>query len=102
MTYIEKAIKLEPENPRTYLYKGIFLQDMNNTNEAVEFYKKCIELNENYKPVYNKIIDVLNSLGKYRDALAYKDKAESFNYDREITFNNIGESYYYVNEYDKA
>lgn len=102
MPYIEKAIKLEPENPRTYLYKGIFLQEMNNTNEAIEFYKKCIDLNENYKPVYNRIIDALNGLGKYSDALTYKDKAESFNYDKEITFNNIGESYYYLNKYDKA
>lgn len=100
--YIDKAIELEPKNPRTYLYKGIFLQEMDNTNEAIEFYKKCIDLNENYKPVYNRIIDALNSLERYSDALTYKDKAESFNYDKEITFNNIGKSYFYLNEYNKA
>ena len=44
--YIDKAIEIEPENPRVHLYKGIFLEEMGKSfYSLLEFYYMlCIGL----------------------------------------------------------
>ena len=92
--YIDKAIEIEPENPRVHLYKGIFLEEMGMLNEALESYEKSNSLDEKYEPVYNRMISVLNKLHKYKDVFEIAKVAEEFNYDKEVFYNSLAEAYY--------
>ena len=92
--YIDKAIEIEPENPRVHLYKGIFLEEMGMLNEALESYEKSNSLDEKYEPVYNRMISVLNKLHKYKDVFEIAKIAEEFNYDKEVFYNSLAEAYY--------
>ena len=92
--YIDKAIEIEPENPRVHLYKGIFLEEMGMLNEALESYKKSNSLDKKYEPVYNRMISVLNKLHKYKDVFEIAKIAEGFNYDKEVFYNSLAEAYY--------
>ena len=94
INYVDKAIEIEPKNPRTYLYKGIFLEEMGKFNEALEAYEKSNSLDEKYEPVYNRLISVLNKLNKYKEAFKIAKVAEKFNYDKEVFYNNLAEAYY--------
>ncbi|MDY4077472.1 MAG: hypothetical protein SOY42_01590 [Clostridium sp.] len=92
--YIDKAIEIEPENPRVHLYKGIFLEEMGMLNEALESYEKSKSLDKKYEPVYNRMISVLNKLHKYKDVFEIAKVAEEFNYDKEVFYNSLAEAYY--------
>ena len=92
--YIDKAIEIEPENPRVHLYKGIFLEEMGMLNEALESYEKSNSLDKKYEPVYNRMISVLNKLHKYKDVFEIAKIAEEFNYDKEVFYNSLAEAYY--------
>ena len=91
---IDKAIEFEPENPRVYLYKGIFLEEMGRLDEALEFYEKSKSLDTKYEPVYNRMISVLNKLHKYKEVFELAKIAEEFNYDKEVFYNSLAETYY--------
>ncbi len=43
--YFDKAIRLTPENAGIYLTQGVYLQKRGKLNEAIESYKKSLELN---------------------------------------------------------
>lgn len=101
--YVDKAIELEPENPRTYLYKGILLEEMGRLEEALKAHEKAKELNEKYKPVYNRIMSVLNKLGRYQEVFEIANKIEEgFNYDKEIFYNSLAEAYYNTGNVSEA
>ncbi len=48
LSYIDKALKLSPENEILYFLKGIVLENMNKKEEAIKSYLKAIALKENY------------------------------------------------------
>lgn len=45
--YFDKAIRLTPENAGIYLTQGVYLQKRGKLAEAIESYKKALELNPN-------------------------------------------------------
>ncbi len=44
--HIDKAIAIRPDDPATILYKGINLEHFGKTNEAIEYYKKYVDVPE--------------------------------------------------------
>jgi tetratricopeptide (TPR) repeat protein len=43
--YLDKAIKMSPENDGVYVAKGVYLQRRKRIKEAIENYKKALEFN---------------------------------------------------------
>ncbi|MDP1652011.1 MAG: tetratricopeptide repeat protein [Rhodocyclaceae bacterium] len=46
-SYFDKAVRLTPENAGIYLTQGVYLQKRGKLAEAIESYKKALELNPN-------------------------------------------------------
>lgn len=44
-SYLDKAIKMSPESDGVYLVKGVYLQKRGKLKDAIESYKKSLELN---------------------------------------------------------
>lgn len=44
-SYLDKAIKMSPESDGVYLAKGVYLQKKGKLKDAIESYKKSLELN---------------------------------------------------------
>lgn len=44
-SYLDKAVKMTPENDGIYLAKGVYLQKRGKLKDAIDSYKKSLELN---------------------------------------------------------
>ncbi len=100
---MQEAIKLDPNNPTLFFNLGVVNQNEGKTKEAVDYYKKAVELDPEYGDAYmnlaiailageQKIVEEMNKnlsnfkkydeLEKkqkalYREALPYLEKADS-------------------------
>ena len=52
---LEKAITMNPTEPTLYYNVGVMNMDQKKTDEAIQYFKKAIELNPNYGDAYNNI-----------------------------------------------
>lgn len=70
-TIFEHALKVTHNNPLCHLKMGEVYEDQNLPDEAVEEYKKALQLN-GYRPeVYDKTGQVLAGEGKFEESLPY-------------------------------
>jgi predicted negative regulator of RcsB-dependent stress response len=79
------------------------LENMSQDDEAVSYYRKCIDAGwkENAKP-YVRISKLLNRKKKYADSIKYLEKArEAFPTDTSIGA-QLADSYYHAGQIDKA
>lgn len=100
---MEEAISLDPNNPILFFNLGVVNQDQNKTEDAINYYKKAIELDPDYGDAYvnlavailseeQAIVDEMNEnlsnfkkyeeleakqKALYRKALPYLEKADS-------------------------
>jgi tetratricopeptide (TPR) repeat protein len=72
--FIDRALKLEPENVNAHFLKGRALQELQEYQNALESFDEVLKLNPSYKEVYYNISSVLSYLGDYDGALAALDK----------------------------
>ncbi|MCK4970844.1 MAG: tetratricopeptide repeat protein, partial [Thermoplasmata archaeon] len=66
------------------------LKDEMQYEQAIAFYDKAIELNNNFDDAWNNKGNVLDDMGKYEDAIACYDKAIEINPNYEVAWNNKG------------
>lgn len=52
---LEEAISLNPTEPTLYYNVGVMNMDQKNTDEAIKFFEKAIELKPDYSDAYNNI-----------------------------------------------
>jgi len=102
---LEEAIRLNPTEPTLYYNVGVMNMEQQNTEEAIKFFKKAIELKPDYADAYNNIgaaiiektkpiieqmnksLSDFNKYDKlqaqqfeiYKEALPYYEKAFSYN-----------------------
>ena len=102
---MEEAIQLDPNNPVLFFNLGVVNQNQENTEDAIKYYNKAIELKPDYGDAYmnlavailsgeKAIVDEMNknlsNFGKYdalekkqkdlyRKALPYLEKADEIN-----------------------
>ncbi len=82
---ITEVLKREPDNAELYYNLGVSADQQGKKDEAVEFYKKAIELKSDYASAYNNIavltlsvekgiVDEMNSLGTSKADFEKYDK----------------------------
>lgn len=54
LTYCDKAIAVDPSDPRGYINKGNALTELHKPDEAIEAFTRAIELKEDYRPYNNR------------------------------------------------
>ena len=69
MSYIEKAINLDPLNIRAWADKGFILKQQGEYDRALMCLDRALALNkDSVNPLYNKAV-LLGILGKYQESL---------------------------------
>ena len=118
---LDKAIMANPEDDELQNLKGLVIESQENIYEALPYYQRCIELNENNaqgqfnvgRYFYNKAMETRQNstlLGKrlsnlvnpiYREALPYLEKSFQLNPSNEEVRNALRDIYYKLGEADK-
>jgi tetratricopeptide (TPR) repeat protein len=69
VTYLKKAVALKSDEPSVLLALGITLQLTNRFNEAIDAFRKAIEINPDYELAYNSLALTQKKQGKLELAL---------------------------------
>ncbi len=88
MPILEKAMFILPDDPRSYFYAGSLETDAENTEKAIEHYKKTIHIIEadtsylqmelplgNFNDAYFKLGELYHQRGNIEEAVAYFKRA---------------------------
>ena len=70
-----KMIHKYPKNPNAYFSYALASFHAGETEKAIEYYKKCINLDKNYHEAYCNIGLIKYSQKKYKEAIKYYTKA---------------------------
>jgi len=105
----DKAIELDPNNPKYHNNKGNALYDLHNYQEAIEEFDKAIELDPNNPNYHNNKGNALLKLGRYEEAIEEFDKAielkpnnPSYHNNKGIAQDDLHNYQEAIEEYDKA
>ncbi len=92
LRFLEKAMLVLPDDPRSYFYAGTLETDAGNTQKAIEHYKKTIEIIESdpslmqtelflgdFNDVYLKLGELYHQQGDVDTAVAYFKRALALN-----------------------
>ena len=87
---IDKQTINFPNSPILFNMLGAVFSAQNESDKAIENYKKAIKLNPNYAQAYNNLGTVLNKLYKTNEAIDSYKKALSLKVDFAEAYNNLG------------
>lgn len=94
----DESIKLEPGRAYVYNTKGLIYNELKQSDEAMNCFKKAAELAPNWPFVYNNIGIVLSGKDSLNEAEKYFVKAMSINKNYSEAINNLAYLYYRLNE----
>lgn len=102
MYNIEKAKTLAEGDPESYNNIGHALYKISKTPEAIEFYKKAIQVDPNYSIAYYNLGVVYSKIGETEDAIKSYEKVIEIEPDNVPALNNLGVAHESLRNYDKA
>ena len=74
MTLLDKILASNPKNAYAHYYKGATLEELKNTDGAIEEYKKAIDADANFSLCYYMLAVALDTKEKYNEAVPYYEK----------------------------
>ncbi|NEQ74857.1 MAG: tetratricopeptide repeat protein, partial [Okeania sp. SIO2C9] len=95
VSYLSKAVKLNPNNPEIHSNLGLALKDSQQLEAAIEHYQKAVELKPNYAEAYNGLGNIFLELGKLTEsqleaAIEYYQKALELKPNYAEAYNGLG------------
>ncbi|MBI5191894.1 MAG: tetratricopeptide repeat protein [Nitrospirae bacterium] len=102
INYCRMKIEEEPENPKAYYEYGIECCEYGLAAEAVEAFKKVLDINPDFPFVHGYLGASLITLGFHREAIVYLNQGINKEPDNPGLYNNIASAYYEIGDYDKA
>jgi len=100
--YIERAIKLRPEEAVYYKNLGVVFQSTDQSNKAVECYRKALQLQPEMAEAHNGLGHALRIEGKLEEASNSFQKAISLNPQLAEAFYNLGLTRHAMGHPDQA
>ncbi len=81
---MEMAVKLEPDNPSILINRGIALRKLNRQDDAIQDYRRAIELDNGYwagysASAYYNMGNIYSKAGKYTEAQQCYEKCLGYN-----------------------
>ena len=98
----DRAIELDPKNPKAYHHRGITKYKLGKYEEAINDFDKTIELNPKSTRAYNNRAIAKGELGKHEEAIKDYDKAIELDPDYSYAYNNRGSAKDELGEYKEA
>ncbi|AIJ05108.1 TPR repeat containing protein [Methanocaldococcus bathoardescens] len=75
LEYIEKGLKLNPNEYMFYLHKGIILNKLGKYEEAIKCFDRVLSINPNISEAWNGKAVALEKLGRIKEAVECYNKA---------------------------
>lgn len=88
--YLNKAIKLQPDNDAAYNLRGNIYGALDKRQLAIDDFSKAIQLNPTNADYFNNRGNIYNKLGQYQQAIEDFDKAILFDSNVATFYNNRG------------
>ena len=79
ITYYEKALAVDPNNPAGWYNRAIVFIEIGRNTEALADCERAISLNQNYSDAWSKKGHALYNLGRYEDAIVACTRALGLN-----------------------
>lgn len=98
----DRALSLDPLNPRTLDWRARAYERLNRWNEAEQSYREILRNRPNYWIAYNELGWLLQSQGKYRSAIDAFGAAILAAPNSTLALNNLGEMYLRTGDPSKA
>ncbi|MBX2959378.1 MAG: tetratricopeptide repeat protein [Flavobacteriales bacterium] len=102
ISFLSKAIELNPMFIHAYSERGSNYVKINQYNEAIIDYKKCIELGDESYYYYLSIYKNLIEVGKFKESLTYALKTLELMPDLNFIQKDLGNIYYNLSDYQEA
>jgi serine/threonine protein kinase/tetratricopeptide (TPR) repeat protein len=102
MAYFNRALRVDPGNPDTLLYKAQALRFLNRWPEAEGVYRAIIKDRPNFWFAYNELAFMLSRQAKYQQAADAFDAAAAAAPDVALPLANLGTMYVAMNKHDEA
>lgn len=83
LVFYKEYLNMQPENPDAYVYIGQVLMELNQHIEALDYFKKAIDLDSTNKDALSCLAECNINLGKYDAALATYQTIEKY-YSKDI------------------
>lgn len=80
----------QPHRPAVWNNLGLSLQEMHRYDEALESFRKALEVDPGYAPGYNNIATTLICLGRYEDAVPWAQEALKLDPKHKNAWTNLG------------
>ncbi|GIW23310.1 MAG: hypothetical protein KatS3mg068_2317 [Candidatus Sericytochromatia bacterium] len=100
--YIDKALKIESNNPYILYLKGCVKNIQENFKEALFFYEKSYNINPKFVPLLIDIGNVYKNKKEYDKALNFYFRVLEIDKDNKGTLNNIGIVYLLKKDFRKS
>ncbi len=98
---IQNSISIQP-NCLAFYNLGLVMQDQENVDEAISYYKQAIAINPNFVQAYNNLGNIFQTLDKLDKALEYYKTAVRIDPDYLEVQSNLGTIYINNNELNEA
>jgi len=104
LKHFKKAVVLANENTKaeSFTHLGIQYAKMGNYEEAVNCYKKAIEIKPKLIEAYSNLAGTYNTLKKYDESIKYASEAIKIKPDFSEAYNNLAIAYYYKGDKKNA
>jgi tetratricopeptide (TPR) repeat protein len=100
---LQYAFEMDQKNPRILMYLGDIFADVNDNQNAFDYYNKAIKINPEYAEAYANRARIWTKLNKLENALEDLDKAmEVSSYKLERFYFQKGQIYEKMGEVNKA
>lgn len=103
LTIFLKAINLQPDNSQALFYIALIYNRKENSEKAIEYYKKCIATKGDYLPVaYRSLSGLYYKMKRYNDAIACLKEFLTHNFGFDSDYSSLASFYEKAGNIDEA
>lgn len=102
LTLFEHTLAVTHKNHIAHTSIGLALMDQNRLGEAINHFRKALEIQPGYPEVYNSLGSAFSKLNYQQEAVEAYKQAISIKPDYTEAYNNLGVAYTQLNRFEEA
>jgi tetratricopeptide (TPR) repeat protein len=102
LALLNEANEKEPNNPDTLFKIGYLLQQQDNNDEALDFYKQALEFDKENEYIHNSMASIYRANGEFTSANMHLRESIALNDENPVTYYNYGNLLVDMQNFDEA